>query len=143
MPGSAKKKPEERVILTMTREQAYAVMNATELLARLYIGQVFTVPQLLGDFKDADYAERSSRANDAFTLGVKILVGENAYGYPDIEEKSIEHERCWAVYATIRHAIAWHDNPEGNRWGVAFDRPMAYSHNEAMPKCEIRTVKED
>lgn len=139
---AGKKKPEERVILTMTREQAYAVMNATELLARLYIGQVFTVPELLGGLKESNYAERSARAKDAFTLGVKILFGENIFGYPDIEEKPIEHERCWAVYATLRHAIAWHDNPEGNSWGVAFDRPMAYSHDEAMPKCEIKTTEE-
>ena len=133
--------PEQRVVVTMTREQAVEVMHATELLARLHIGQVFTMTELLGDLMADDYRERTERAEEAFTLGLKMLYGANSYGRPDIPEKPIEHERCWAVYATIRHAIAWHDHPEGNMWSVAFDKPMGYG--EPMPKCEIITTKED
>ena len=33
------KEKQERITLEMTREQAYIVMSATELLARLHIGQ--------------------------------------------------------------------------------------------------------
>ncbi|MBQ3326529.1 MAG: hypothetical protein IJG86_01925 [Clostridia bacterium] len=133
--------PEQRVVVTMTREQAVEVMHATELLARLHIGQVFTMTELLGDLMADNYCERKDRAEEAFKLGLKMLHGANAYGQPDIREKPIEHERCWAIYATIRHAIAWHDHPEGNQWSVAFDKPMGYG--EPMPKCEIITTKED
>ena len=128
---------EERVVLTMTREQAYSLMHATELLARLHIGQTFTLSELLGDLSAKDYCERRDRAREAFDLGLRILYGTNAYGYPDISEKSIEHERCWALYTTVRYALAWHDNPEGNMWSVAFDEPLGYG--EEMPKCEITT----
>ncbi len=130
------KKKNEAIILTMTREQAVEVMHATELLARLHIGQVFTLTELLGDLSAESYCERMDRAQEAFNLGLKILYGANSYGYPDIGEKPIEHERLWAVYATIRHAIAWHDHPEGNMWSVAFDKPLGYG--EPMPKCEIK-----
>lgn len=133
--------PDQRIVVTMTREQAIEVMNATELLARLHIGQVFTLTELLGDLTVDDYCERKDRAQEAFKLGLKMLYGANLHGQPDIREKPIEHERCWAVYATIRHAIAWHDHPEGNPWSVAFDTPMGYG--EPMPKCEIITTKEE
>lgn len=131
----------ERVVVTMTREQARAVMQATELLARLHIGQVFTIPELLGNLAADDYCDRRDRSNEAFKLGIKLLLGTNIYGQPDVETKNIWHQRCWAVYATIRHALAWHDNPEGNMWSVAFDKPMPYG--EPMPKCEIETTMEE
>ena len=131
---------DERVAVTMTRDQARVVMNATELLARLYIGQVFTMPDLLGDFSRSDYCERRDRAKEAFELGIKLLLGTNIYGQPDVAEKPIEHERAWAVYATIRHAISWHDYPEGG-YTVNFDKPMGYG--EPMPKCEIVELKKE
>ena len=64
------------------------------------------------------------------------LVAEK-YGCVDISEKTIEHERCWAVYATIRHALAWHDHPEGGMT-VDFDEPMGYG--ERMPVCRVEDV---
>lgn len=139
----AKAKPAERVVVTMTREQAVSVMQATELLARLHIGQTFTLPELLGDLAADDYCERRDRAQEAFEIGLKILLGANCYGRPDVTEKSIDHERCWAVYTTIRHALAWHDHPDGNIWSVAFDKPLAYSLSEPMPTCKIETKEEE
>jgi len=135
------KAPEERIVVTMTREQARSVMTATELLARLHIGQAFTITERLGDLAAEDYCERRDRAREAFDLGLKILLGANAYGQPDVPAKDIEHQRCWAVYTTIRHAIAWHDTPEGNIWSVAFDKPVPYG--EPMPKCEIIPATEE
>ena len=142
MPAKKKAKaPDERIVVTMTREQAYATMHATEMLARLHIGQAFTITEQIGDLTADDYCERRDRAREAFDLGLKILLGTNAYGQPDVPTKDIEHQRCWAVYTTIRHAIAWHDTPEGNFWSVAFDQPVPYG--EPMPKCEITTAEEE
>ena len=126
----------EKIIVEMTREQAYAVMNATELLARLHIGQFNRITELLVDFSRPGACGRRDTANIYLEQACRAIYGVNQYGWPNIEEKTIEHERCWAVYATIRHALAWHDKPEGNPWSVAFDKPMGYG--ETMPKCEVR-----
>lgn len=48
-------------------------------------------------------------------------------------------KRCWAVYATIRHTLAWHDHPEGGMT-VDFDEPMGYG--EPIPRVEIKEGKE-
>lgn len=131
---------DERVVVTMTRDQARAVMNATELLARLYIGQTFTMTELLCDLSRGDYWDRRDMAKEALDLAMKIMVGANEYNNPDIKEKPIEHERLWAIYATIRHAISWHDYPEGGNT-VDFYTPMGYG--EPMPKCEIIDLKKE
>lgn len=125
----------ERIILSMTREQAYTVMRATELLARLHIGQFKTITEMLIDWKDGeritDTAYRRDRADEALMLAEKLIYPGNTLS------KDIEHERAWAVYATIRHAIAWHDNPQGNYLSVAFDEPMSYSPDEPLPRCTV------
>lgn len=128
----------EKIILEMSREQAYAVMNATELLARLEIGQFkeitwnflerFTTPD--GHF-DAD---RRDHVDEMLEQVCRTIFGVNEYGWPDIGERSIAHERSWAVYATIRYALAWHDHPEGGDT-VNFNKPLGYG--EPLPKCRI------
>ena len=127
----------ETITLTMTREQAQAVMDATELLARLEIGQFKEICwKMLDRFNGPDGFDsaRRDRAEQYLDAACCMIFGMKD-GWPDIGEKSIQHERCWAVYTTIRHALAWHDHPEGNPYSVLFDKPMGYGEN--MPKCEI------
>lgn len=128
----------EKIVLEMTREQAYAVMAATELLARLHIGQFKEITwefldRFVGDGFDMT---RRERADELLEQACRAIFGVDKYGLPDVGEKDIVHERCWAVYVTIRHAIAWHDKPEGNPYSVMFDEPMGYG--ETMPRCEVR-----
>lgn len=130
----------EKIILEMTREQAQAVMNATELLARLHIGQFEEIAYEFGDRFVGDDgkfdSERRDIARAYLAQACMAIFGADKYGFPDIGERTITHERCWAVYTTIRYALAWHDNPVGNPWSVAFDKPMGYG--EKMPTAEVR-----
>ena len=133
----------ERIVLDMTREQAQAVMNATELLARLHIGQFREITNKFIDklIQDGHFDRaRRERIDELLEQAFRTLFGVNAYNRPDIGEKNIEFERLWAIYATIRYTLSWHDNPEGNPWSVAFDPPMGYG--EEMPKCKIEDEQE-
>lgn len=126
----------ERVTLTLTRNQALIVEQACELLARLHIGQFNTVTEMLLDIRRgmADYCLRRDMANDLLKMAAITIFGKGAYGQPDVKEKSVEHERAWLVYTTLRHARSWHDNPAGG-FTVNYDEPM--SIGEYMPKCII------
>lgn len=131
----------EKITVELTREQAYAVMNATEFLARLEIGQFreitfnflerFTTPD--GKYDSA----RREKVDEQLEEVCKEIFGVDIYGWPNIEKKSILHERCWAVYATIRYALAWHDHPEGGNT-VNFNKPLGYG--EPLPKCKVEDV---
>ena len=132
-----------KVIVELTREQAYAVMNATELLARLEIGQFEEITWKMidrfeGKDKDGNITAFDGRSRDLANAYLKsaclAIFGANEYGWPNVGEKSITHERCWAVYKTIRHALAWHDHPEGG-YTVDFQEPLGYG--ETMPKCKV------
>ena len=129
----------ERIVVTMTRDQAYATMAATELLARLHIGQFKEVTwKLINRLVDENGkfdAKRRDMADAYLEQACREIFGTTKNGSVNISAKSIEHNRCWAVYATIRHALAWHDHPEGG-YTVNFDEPLPYG--EPMPKCEIK-----
>ena len=133
----------EKITLEMTREQACAVMNATELLARLEIGQFEEITwKMIDRFESRDkdgkqiFDSRSRDLANAYLKSACLAVfGTNVYGWPDVGEKSIQHQRCWAVYATIRHALAWHDHPEGGDT-VDFYEPLGYG--EPLPKCVVK-----
>lgn len=134
----------EKITLEMTREQAQAVMDATELLARLEIGQFEEITwKMIEHFRGTDKDGKptfdgTSRdlANAYLKCACLAVFGvKPGWGGPDVGEKNIQHHRCWAVYATIRHALAWHDHPEGGDT-VDFVEPLGYG--EPLPKCEIK-----
>lgn len=134
----------EQIVLKMSREQAQAVMDATELLARLEIGQFEEVSwKLIEHFRGRDkngkptFDDRARDLANAYLKSACFAVFGVKNGWPDIGEKSIQHQRCWAVYATIRHALAWHDHPEGGDT-VDYTAPLGYG--EPMPKCDIEGV---
>lgn len=129
-------------VLTLSPEQALVVERACELLARVHIGQFRTVTEMLLDFQRDmdDYCQRRDMANTLLYQAAIAIFGRNVFGQPDIEKKSLEHERAWLIYTTLRHARSWHDNPEGAKtWSVCYDKPMPYGI-EPMPKCEVREV---
>ena len=129
----------ETITLTMTREQAREVMNATELLARLEIGQFKEITWkmidrfITDDGKKFDSTRRDV-ADELLEQACRTVFGVNQYNRPDVREKSMQHQRCWAVYATIRYALAWHDHPEG---GVTVDFQGPLGIDETMPKCKV------
>jgi len=90
------KEEKEVVVLEMTREQAQIVMNATELLARLHIGQFKEITwQFIEKFrKDGHFdSERRDAVDDLLEQICRMIFGVNMYNRPDIREKDIEHQR--------------------------------------------------
>lgn len=137
----------ETITLTMSREQAQAVMDATELLARLEIGQFEEITwKMLDHFRGHDrdgkptFDGTSRDLANAYLKCACLAVFGVKNGWPDVGEKNLQHHRCLAVYETIRHALAWHDNPKGG-YTVNFLGPMVYG--EPLPKCEIKDGKSD
>lgn len=126
----------ERVTLTLTRDQAFVVEQACELLARLHIGQFQMIPELLLNFGIGmdEYCHRRDMANDILKIAAMEIFGRGPYNQPKVGKKNIEHERAWLVYTTLRYARSWYDHPDGGIT-VNYDKPM--SIGEYMPKCEI------
>lgn len=129
----------EKVVVELTREQARAVMNATELLARLEIGQFKEITWkmidrfMTDDGKKFDSTRRDA-ADELLEQACRAVFGVNQYNRPDVREKSMQHQRCWAVYSTIRYALTWHDHPEG---GVTVDFQEPLGYGEKLPVCRI------
>ena len=131
----------EKITLELTREQARAVMDATELLARLEIGQFEEITwKMIEHFRGTDangnpiFDERSRDLANAYLKSACLSVFGVKNGWPDLGEKNMQHDRCWAIYATIRYALAWHDHPEGG-YTVDFGEPLGYG--EPLPKCKV------
>lgn len=137
----------EKIIVELTRNQANAVMNATELLARLEIGQFEEITwSLLDHFRGTDkngnptFDSKSRDLANAYLKCACLATFGVKNGLPDIGDKSIQFERCWAVYSTIRYALAWNDHPEGG-YTVNFDKPLGYG--EKMPECRIESTEDE
>lgn len=131
--------PKERYILTLTPEQEYIVEQALELLARLHIGQFERIAELLCDPRDTDYCKRRDLTRDLLRLAAIVVFGRSAYNYPDVKERSQEHEQAWTIYSVLRYTRSWHENPEGG-FTVNYDEPINLAGGK-MPKCEI--IQED
>ena len=136
----------EKIIVEMSREQALAVMDATELLARLEIGQFEeTTWKLIEHFRGNDKNGRPTFDDtrrdlaNAYLKCACLAVFGVKNGWPDVGEKNMQHHRCWAVYETIRHALAWHDYPEGGDT-VNFNEPLGYG--EPLPRCRVEDADE-
>lgn len=127
--------PKERYILTLTPEQEYIVEQALELLARLHIGQFERVAELLCDPRDTDYCKRRDLARDLLRLAAIVVFGRSPINYPDVKEKSAEHELAWTIYSVLRYTRSWHENPKGG-FTVNYDKPLNLAGGQ-MPKCEI------
>ena len=137
---------DERITLEMSRQQAQAVMDATELLARLEMGQFEEITwKMIEHFRGTDrkgnpiFDDRSRDLANAYLKCACMAVFGVKNGWPDVSEKNMQHQRCWAVYTTIRHALAWHDHPEGG-YIVDFDPPLGYG--EKLPECRIENTQE-
>ena len=130
------KPQQERYILTLTPEQEYITEQALELLARLHIGQFERIAELLVDPRDQEnYCKRRDLARDLLRLAAIVVFGRSAYNYPDVKERSAEHELAWTIYSVLRYTRSWHENPQGG-FTVNYDKPLNLSGGP-MPKCEI------
>ncbi len=74
----------EKVVLTLTREQAQMVEDACELYARLRIGQFERIAEMMLDVRDAEnYCERRDTATALLQTVACVIFGRTACGTPD------------------------------------------------------------
>ena len=125
----------EKYVLTLSREQACMVKDACELFARLKICQFERITEHLIDYKPNDYWDKRSLANELLRLAARTMMGSTEYRMPVVQQDELHH-RAWDIHAVIRHCMAWHDQPEGNSWSVAFDTPRPHG-DEPLPKIEV------
>ena len=130
----------EKYVLTLTREQAIMVSNTCELFARLKIGQFDRITEHLLDPSLEDYCDKRDLANDLLKIVACTLLGSTVYRTPCTQPDDLHH-RAWNIHAVIRHCMAWHDNPKGNVWSVAYDKPFPHG-GEPLPEIKVQEVEE-
>lgn len=132
---------DERYVITLTPEQEIIAEQALELLARLHIGQFERIAELFCDPRDKDYCKRRDLARDLLRLAAIVVFGRSAYNYPDVKERSQEHEQAWTIYSVLRYTRSWHENPKGGIT-VNYDEPLNLAGGP-MPKCKVATKEEE
>ena len=143
----------ETVTVTMTRPVAEAVKIACEWYLRLHMGQFWDLAEDLcmakfySDAKHNEFKTKEQRDN-AFTVsihrrndmqdGLDNLYRRYALPAPisDLMEIAYRAEQVWRG---IRHALAWHDKPEGDWTNVSFDKPLNRS-DQPQPTVKLTTT---
>lgn len=144
----------ETITLTMSRPVAEAVQTACEWYLRLHMGQFWDLAEDLcfakfySDAKNNAFQSEEQRKN-AFDVAIKrrntmLLEMERLYSRcvlpaPTSDVMKVPY-RAEQVWLAIRHALAWHDKPEGDRMNVAFDKPLNRS-DQPQPKIELNPVR--
>lgn len=143
----------ETVTVTMSRPVAEAVAKACEMYLRLHMGQF---EDLTDDLCMTEhFAKRTAgkfksekEASDDFH---KVLRNRNEMRdemnrahrlfacHPLIEDGMRIPYRAEQVWLGIRHALAWHDQPEGDWTNVRFDPPLNRS-NQRQPTVKLTTT---
>ena len=145
----------ETVTLTMSRPVAEAVQVACEMYLRLHMGQFYDLAEDLCMTKHyADMAaKRFKTAEDKKEDFYQALENRNmmqddmdrAYQmfacHPLIEDGMRIPYRAETVWLGIRHALAWHDKPEGDWTNVRFDKPLNRS-DQPQPVVKLNEKQE-
>lgn len=145
----------ETITLTMSRPVAEAVQTACEWYLRLHMGQFWDLAEGLcfakfySDLKNGAFKTKEQEDN-AFKVAMDrrdfMRVGmEQAYNrfvipapISDVMRVPYRAEQVWL---TIRHALAWHDKPEGDPWNVCFDKPLNRS-DQPQPVVKLNEKQE-
>lgn len=130
------------VTMTLTAEQADALVRACDLAYRVASGQWRDVAQYAGDHNQRTEAccrfyGRTGDVLEAESRGAFLLAPGSYHGIgsPDLTP---DIARLHAVGHTLRHALAWHRYPEGGGT-VDFDRPMSFQPaSEPLPVVEVK-----
>lgn len=127
----------EMYTMTFTREQIENVARACEVYGRLRNGQFseLTLELSLNPHKQA-------RKFDRDQVDLTFVAARHAI-FPELSPNIGHHygvghdyiaDVAYDTYEVIRHALAYHDHPEGGI-GVDFREPMCWA-NKPLPKIE-------
>lgn len=146
----------ETITLTMSRPVAEAVQAACEWYLRLHMGQFWDLAEDLcfakfySDAENNAFQSEEQRKN-AFDVAIDrrntmLLEMERLYSrcvlpapISDVMKVPYRAEQVWLV---IRHALAWHDKPEGDPWNVCFDKPLNRS-DQPQPTIKLTEVQDN
>lgn len=145
----------ETVTVTMSRPVAEAVQAACEMYLRLHMGQFNDLAEdlcMAKHYADMD-AKRFKNAEDEKEDFYRALENRNmmqddmdrAYQmfacHPLIKDGMRIPYRAEQVWLGIRHALAWHDKPEGDWTNVSFDKPLNRS-DQPQPTVKLNVKQE-
>lgn len=146
----------ETITLTMSRPVAEAVQTACEWYLRLHMGQFWDLAEDLcfakfySDAESNAFQSEEQRKN-AFNVAIDrrntmLLEMERLYSRcvlpaptSDVMKAPYRAEQVWLV---IRHAMAWHDKPEGDWMNVEFDKPLNRS-DQPQPTIKLTEVQDN
>lgn len=144
----------ETITLTMSRPVAEAVQIACEWYLRMHMGQFWAVADDLclakfrSDMENGTFKTEGQEDN-AFKVALdrrnsmreEMEQAYNRFVLPapisDVMKVPYRAEIVWLV---IRHALAWHDNPEGMLGCVSYYDPMNRS-DQPEPKIELNKIE--
>lgn len=145
----------ETITLTMSRQVAEAVQTACEWYLRLHMGQFWDLADDLcfakfySDAENNAFQSEEQRKN-AFNVAIDrrntmLLEMERLYSRyvlpaPTSDVMKVPY-RAEQVWLAIRHALAWHDKPEGDPWNVCFDKPLNRS-DQPQPVVKLNEKQE-
>lgn len=146
----------EAVTVTMSRPVAEAVAAACEMYLRLHMGQFddlaedLCMAQHCADMnakrfktteeqKDSFYRalERRNMMQDDMDRAYRMFAC-----YPLIKDSMRIPYRAEQVWLGIRHALAWHDQPEGDWRNVRFDPPLNRS-DQPQPTVKLTAAEDE
>lgn len=123
--------------LEMTRQQADVVCKALDLFSRVLIGQLEEIESV---------CTFNGIPGDMDALQQALNEAKHALGHPSNGSWGIYNENvpdrariAWDIQKVIRHAIAYHEHPEGGM-GVNFQVPDQ-SGKEPLAKISITEEK--
>lgn len=139
----------------MSRPVAEAVQAACEWYLRLHMGQFWDLAEDLcfakfySDAENNAFQSEEQRKN-AFNVAIgrrntMLLEMERLYSRcvlpaPTSDVMKVPY-RAEQVWLAIRHALAWHDKPEGDPWNVCFDKPLNRS-DQPQPVVKLNEKQE-
>jgi len=145
----------ETVTLTMSRPVAEAVQTACEWYLRLHMGQFWDVADDLcmakfySDLENNVFQSKEQREN-AFDVAIdrrntmreemERLYNRCVLSAPISDVMRVPY-RAEIVWLVIRHALAWHDNPEGMPGCVSYYDPMNRS-DQPGPTIKLNLVQQ-
>lgn len=150
--GEEKTVPEvETVTITMSRPVAEAVKTACEWYLRLHMGQFWDMADDLcmekfySDLENNVYETNEQRENafdvalhrrDTMREEMEKLYNRCVLPAPISDVMKIPY-RAEIVWLVIRHALSWHDNPDGVAGCVSYYAPLNRS-DQPQPKIELK-----
>jgi len=130
-----------KIKLTITDKQAFHIMMALNLYSRINLGQLETIQEAIGPNRPEKYkipwvGTYIKQIEELKKLNFPELQPNESYGISQKEAPEVCREMI-DIHDTIRHFLAWKENPEGG-YTVNFNKPKNYSKDD-LPLIEEET----